>query len=64
MKHNHDHCEHERLRYCKKCNVTYCDVCGEEWHQNSYTTTYGGTTGTWPAWNGTTLLCSHGGDTE
>lgn len=26
----HEHCEHE-LKHCEKCNVVYCEKCGEEW---------------------------------
>jgi hypothetical protein len=34
MEHNHTHqccCKHENVKYCPKCQVTYCLDCGREW---------------------------------
>lgn len=28
--HNHDTCKHE-LKYCKICDVCYCEKCNKEW---------------------------------
>jgi hypothetical protein len=28
--HNHTECDHE-LKYCKQCDVVYCEKCGGEW---------------------------------
>ena len=41
--HDHCECEHE-LKYCKKCDVVYCQKCGREWGKwkpwdPNYTTT-------------------------
>lgn len=33
MKHNHpekEECKHEKLKYCKDCDVVECE-CGREW---------------------------------
>lgn len=35
--HNHSNCcEHSRVRYCKVCQVVYCEDCGKEWRDYSY----------------------------
>ena len=35
--HNHpSECDHV-LRYCKKCDVAYCTICGMEWGRSSVT---------------------------
>lgn len=34
--HNHDHCQHERLRYCSHCGVVYCLDCNKEWGNYTY----------------------------
>jgi hypothetical protein len=36
MEHNHYHggcCEHQNVRFCKKCGVPYCMDCGKEWSE-------------------------------
>jgi len=40
-KHEHKECEHE-VKYCKICDVCYCEKCGKEWkkyytYQHYYT---------------------------
>ncbi len=41
--HKHKVCEHETgkgLKYCKTCDLVYCDLCRREWHkpvENTYT---------------------------
>lgn len=34
--HNHSKCEHN-LKFCKDCDVVYCDLCKEEWKKNNNT---------------------------
>jgi len=35
--HNHSNCcEHNRVRYCKVCQVIYCEDCGKEWREYIY----------------------------
>lgn len=36
--HEHKECEH-KLKYCKKCAVVYCTLCGREWHETLQVTT-------------------------
>lgn len=36
--HEHNECEHE-LKYCKKCDVVYCEKCGREWNTFRYNIT-------------------------
>ncbi len=31
--HNHDHCQHNVLKYCAHCDKPYCVDCGKEWNQ-------------------------------
>lgn len=41
MNHNHTEpqiCQHE-LKYCKKCDVVYCEKCQKEWSINFFTYT-------------------------
>ncbi len=44
--HEHAGCEHKDLKYCPHCKVVYCERCGKEWHEYSYscypTIWYGG----------------------
>ncbi len=48
MSHNHKHtceCEHENVRYCKRCKVIHCLDCNKEWSEKvtwtySYTPNY------------------------
>ena len=44
--HEHDRCEHE-LKYCKICDVVYCEKCYKEWIMKityvNYPTVYVGT---------------------
>lgn len=35
--HKHDHCKHERLKFCSQCNVPHCLDCGYEWKSVTYT---------------------------
>jgi hypothetical protein len=42
--HEHNDCKHV-LKYCKHCDVVYCEKCGSEWRKSSwfstpYTVTY------------------------
>lgn len=30
MKHKHDHCKHENLKYCEHCKVVHCLDCEQE----------------------------------
>jgi len=39
-KHCHDKCEHKKLKYCRVCNVVYCEDCNEEWGKWVFTYTY------------------------
>jgi hypothetical protein len=33
MSHNHEGCcEHQNVKFCKKCGVPYCMDCGKEWY--------------------------------
>lgn len=47
--HEHNDCEHE-LKYCKKCDVAYCEKCGKEWRNYNYTIS------TYPNYPSTTWL--------
>jgi hypothetical protein len=45
--HYHNHscsCEHEHIKFCKRCFKPFCEDCGKEWTepctQNHYYTTY------------------------
>ena len=29
--HEHVECEHE-LKYCRKCDIAYCEKCGKQWY--------------------------------
>lgn len=31
--HKHEHCRHERLKFCLNCNMPHCLDCGEEWNK-------------------------------
>lgn len=31
--HKHEHCKHERLKFCLHCNTPYCLDCNEEWNK-------------------------------
>lgn len=31
--HEHKECKHE-LKYCKKCDMVYCEKCKKEWSPN------------------------------
>lgn len=31
--HKHDHCKHDRLKFCAQCNKPHCLECGQEWNQ-------------------------------
>lgn len=36
-KHDHKECDHV-IKFCKHCNVCYCELCGKEWKdENPYT---------------------------
>lgn len=35
--HDHKECEHE-LKYCRKCDIVYCEKCNAEWKKNIYVT--------------------------
>ena len=42
----HDHVEHEhKVKYCKKCNLVFCEVdtCNTEWSTNTWFYTDTGT---------------------
>jgi hypothetical protein len=28
---HHDHCEHQALKYCTRCDLVYCTACAREW---------------------------------
>lgn len=30
--HKHDHCKHEKLKFCAQCNRPHCLQCGTEWN--------------------------------
>ena len=51
--HEHCHCEHKNLKYRSVCNVVYCVDCKQEWHQDSYTTSWTNAT---PCSSGTTAM--------
>jgi hypothetical protein len=57
--HEHNVCEHE-IKYCKVCDVVYCEKCKKQWYSynityNQYSTTWIGD-GTYP---GITTINSH-----
>lgn len=31
MNHCHHNCEHKSVKYCKDCNMVYCEGCKETW---------------------------------
>ncbi len=33
--HQHDHCQHERVAFCRTCQRPYCKDCNKEWYQQS-----------------------------
>ena len=37
--HEHNECEHKNLKYCKKCDVVYCEDCKREWGNTTWTYT-------------------------
>ncbi len=37
--HEHNSCEHT-LRFCKVCDVVYCEQCNSQWKRNTYNFTY------------------------
>ena len=37
--HEHTECEH-KLKYCRKCDVAYCEKCGKQWDSYTMTVTY------------------------
>lgn len=39
-KHEHTVCNHD-VKYCNRCDVCYCELCGKEWCY--YKITYGST---------------------
>lgn len=45
--HNHSKCEHS-LKFCKDCDVVYCETCKEEWKKNTNNWILGGGTTTLP----------------
>ena len=38
-KHKHDHCQHENISHCTKCDVAFCDDCDKEWNNYGWTVT-------------------------
>ena len=36
--HEHNECEHE-IKYCKVCDICYCEKCKKEWYKGYYTFT-------------------------
>ena len=34
--HEHNECEHE-IKYCKVCNICYCEKCNKQWFSYSMT---------------------------
>lgn len=44
-------CEHE-FKYCKKCDVVYCDKCQKEWKAQEAVYIYNGTLTTYDPWKG------------
>jgi hypothetical protein len=67
--HEHIQCEHE-IKYCKVCDVCYCEKCSKQWHSYNITTyspyiTYGDGTIDWQT--GTSIIYNghvHGKDLE
>ena len=45
--HEHNNCEHE-LKYCRVCDVVYCEKCRREWKKDGYTYFYPQTTWAYP----------------
>lgn len=35
-RHKHDHCKHEKLKFCAQCNRPHCLACGTEWAASSW----------------------------
>lgn len=67
-KHNHHDthdCVHS-LRYCKHCDVVYCEKCWKEWKNNNYTWWYGynnySSGGSTPTYKDGTVYCNHAGE--
>lgn len=65
--HKHEHCKHERMKFCLHCNTPYCLDCGEEWNKERivyqfappiYTTPIYQPPYTWP-----TIICGTTGGT-
>ena len=44
--HKHNHCKHDRLKFCNHCQKPYCVSCGQEWGGFTYTPFYQVTTDT------------------
>ena len=40
--HHNEICAHSFLKYCKACNVVYCEACHKEWdgHKHNYVYPY------------------------
>lgn len=58
--HKHDHCKHEKLKFCAQCNRPHCLDCGTEWigvSQPYYTlnANSGSTSGTYTIGNTATI---------
>lgn len=32
---HHTHCAHQALKFCERCDVTYCTACSAEWKKPS-----------------------------
>ena len=39
-KHHYCECQHDNIRFCKKCQRPYCLDCGREWYANYHYYTY------------------------
>lgn len=48
--HDHNECQHEEMKYCKTCDLTYCKKCLREWGtcRQTHYFTYVQPTTIWP----------------